>query len=53
MWKRIDKTKADSVVGPAFAISDDLVSVELEDFHVLEGFSVDDHADESDLLMEA
>lgn len=33
--------------------SDDLVSVELEDFRVFERLSVNYHADESDLLVKA
>ena len=36
---------------PAFAVLDDFVSVKLENLHILEGFSVNDHTDESDLLV--
>jgi len=32
---------------------DGFVSVEFKDLHVLKGFSVDDHSDEGDLLVEA
>ena len=32
---------------------DDLVAVELEDFHVLECLPVDNHSDEGDLFVES
>lgn len=34
-------------------VLDDLVAVELKDFHVLELFPVNRHSDEGDLLVEA
>ena len=49
---RLDvKTKADSI-GVGFDVLEDLVSVELEDFHVLESLSIYHHPDKGDLLME-
>ena len=49
---RLDvKTKADSI-GVGFDVLEDLVSVKLEDFHVLEFLPLNDHSDKGDLLME-
>lgn len=45
--------KADPATESAFVVSDDLVAVDLEDLHVLEGLPVDGHPDEGDLLVEA
>ena len=40
-------------MGAGLFVSNDLVSVKLEDFHVLGGFPVDGHSDEGDLLVKS
>lgn len=40
-------------MGAGLFVSDDLFSIEFEDLHVLERLPVNDHANESDLLLEA